>query len=110
MDINILKIKNQETGVWEKIPALKGDKGEPGATGPQGEAGPAGKDGADGVYVGTSEPQDENIRIWLNPDGVPGSVATLSQVGVVKPDGTTITVSEDGTLSLAVANFEGSEF
>lgn len=84
--------------------------GKDGAQGPQGETGPAGADGADGVYVGTSEPIDENIKIWLNPDGAPNSVATLSQVGVVKPDGETITIDEDGTIRLAVANFEGSAF
>lgn len=109
MGIDILKVRDQETKEWKKIPAIKGDKGDPGEQGP---AGPKGANGDDGIYVGTSEPTDSTIKIWLNPDGEVSDqpIASLSQLGLVKPDGTTITISDDGTISLAVANFEGSTF
>lgn len=94
---------------------VQGEKGATGETGPQGATGPAGPKGANGdngIYVGTSEPTDSTIKIWLNPDGEASGqpIASLSQLGLVKPDGTTITISDDGTISLAVANFEGSTF
>ena len=38
----------------------KGDKGDPG---PQGERGPA------GVYVGETEPTDDEVLVWFNSDG-----------------------------------------
>lgn len=55
--------------------------------GPQGPQGPAGADGADGapgakgdkgdkgdtgdsgVYLGNTEPTDESVKVWINPDG-----------------------------------------
>lgn len=52
--------------------------------GPQGPQGPAGADGADGakgdkgdkgdtgdsgVYLGSTEPADETVKVWINPDG-----------------------------------------
>jgi hypothetical protein len=52
--MSILRIKNQETGEWESIPAIvgpqgpqgpQGEKGDTGATGPQGPQGAPGKDG-----------------------------------------------------------------
>lgn len=29
-----------------------------------------GKDGKDNVYIGTEEPTDENVKVWINPDGI----------------------------------------
>ena len=61
-----------------------GAKGDTGATGPQGPQGPAGADGApgakgdkgdkgdtgdSGVYLGNTEPADESVKVWINPDG-----------------------------------------
>ena len=64
-----------------------GPQGPQGATGPQGPQGPAGADGADGapgakgdkgdkgdtgdsgVYLGNTEPTDESVKVWINPDG-----------------------------------------
>lgn len=64
-----------------------GPQGPQGATGPQGPQGPAGADGADGapgakgdkgdkgdtgdsgVYLGNTEPADETVKVWINPDG-----------------------------------------
>lgn len=34
-----------------------------------GPAGPQGKDGESGVYVGTTEPTDPDMLIWINPEG-----------------------------------------
>jgi hypothetical protein len=62
----------------------QGPKGETGATGPQGPAGADGVDGVDGapgakgdkgdtgdsgVYLGNTEPTDESVKVWINPDG-----------------------------------------
>lgn len=45
------------------------------------------------VYVGTEEPEDENIKLWINPEEEGGSV---------KVDGTTIIKNLDGTISTAL--------
>ena len=42
---------------------IKGPQGIQGNVGPQGETGDS------GVYIGNSEPTDENVDIWINPDG-----------------------------------------
>ena len=52
-----------------------GEKGETGAQGIQGEKGEQGipgvngVDGESGVYVGTEEPTDPEMLIWINPEG-----------------------------------------
>ena len=61
-----------------------GPQGPQGTTGPQGPQGPAGADGApgakgdkgdkgdtgdSGVYLGSTEPADETVKVWINPDG-----------------------------------------
>ena len=43
--MNVLKIKNKETGEWQDIPALVGP---PGAEGPKGDIGPQGPQGIQG--------------------------------------------------------------
>lgn len=43
-----------------------GDTGEKGDKGDQGEKGDTGDSG---VYVGTEEPEDEDIVVWVNPNG-----------------------------------------
>ena len=77
--MNVLKIKNKETGEWQDIPALvgppgpqgpKGDTGpqgpqgipgEPGSQGIQGPAGPAGQAPVRGVDYWTAEDQAEMV-------------------------------------------------
>ena len=49
--MNVLKIRNKETGEWQDIPALvgpPGPQGPKGDTGPQGIQGPAGPQGPQG--------------------------------------------------------------
>lgn len=49
--MNVLKIKNKETGEWQDIPALVGPpgaEGPKGETGPQGPVGPRGETGPQG--------------------------------------------------------------
>lgn len=50
----------------------KGDMGNPGPQGeqgPQGEKGDKGDTGSSGVSISPIPPEDEDIRIWLNPYG-----------------------------------------
>ena len=86
----------------------KGDKGD------TGEQGPAGADGADGKslefnWQGTSlgvRKEGDTNYVYTNlqgPEGAAGSgsnidIATTNQAGIVKPDGTSITVDTDGTI------------
>lgn len=84
----------------------KGEKGDTGAQGPQGiqgeqgEQGEVGPRGPNGVYVGTTEPEDPEIQVWIDPNGEPSyPIATVDNPGMVKPDGTTITITEDGTIT-----------
>ncbi len=47
----------------------KGPKGDQGVPGPQGEKGIQGETGDSGVYIGTEEPTDPDINVWINPSG-----------------------------------------
>lgn len=62
------------------IPGTQGPEGPKGETGPQGERGPqgnpgpkgdAGEPGASGVYIGSTEPTDESVNVWIDPNGEP---------------------------------------
>ena len=50
-------------------PGPQGPKGEPGTVGPTGPAGEKGDPGESGVYVGTNEPYDMDIKVWIDPSG-----------------------------------------
>lgn len=83
-------------GEWEGVPSITGPQGETGPQGPKGEDGRQGIDGAQGpkgdpgeqgpkgdkgdtgaqgpagdpgVYLGEVAPTDENIKVWINPNG-----------------------------------------
>ena len=75
MNIDILKIRDQETKEWKIIPAIKGDtgpKGEPftyddftpeqleGLKGPRGDTGPKGDTGPQGP-IGPQGPKGESL-------------------------------------------------
>lgn len=47
----------------------KGNQGDRGLTGPKGDKGDKGETGDSGVYLGETEPVDEDIKVWLCPDG-----------------------------------------
>ena len=95
---NFLSVKDG-SGNWITIPAFVGDKGDPGTNGKdgtngvscthnwngttltvtsasgtssanlKGDKGDRGSPGSSGVYVGTTEPTDENIDVWIDPSG-----------------------------------------
>lgn len=56
---------------------IQGIQGEQGIQGVQGEIGPQGPQGAtgptgpSGVYVGTSQPNDPDVNVWIDPTGTP---------------------------------------
>ncbi len=83
----------------EQRESLKGEDGAPGKDGQDGytpvkgvdyfdgkdgEPGQPGKDGEkgeSGVYVGTTEPADEEALVWINPEGeAPSNIATVEYV------------------------------
>ena len=91
-----------------------GPQGPQGATGPQGPQGPAGADGApgakgdkgdkgdtgdSGVYLGSTEPTDESVKVWINPDGESTPIPGLPVPG--EDDvGKVLVVGEDGAYEL----------
>ena len=97
---------------------LKGDKGDKGDKGAQGEKGERGLQGPQGLKGDKGEKGEQGERGLQGIQGIQGpqglkgdkgdkgdqgeaSVATIEQAGIVKPDGTTITITEDGTISSA---------
>ena len=90
----------------------KGEQGERGLQGIQGIQGPQGLKGDKGDKGEQGERGLQGIQGIQGPQGLKGdkgdkgdqgeaSVATIEQAGIVKPDGTTITITEDGTISSA---------
>lgn len=78
-------------GEWEGVPSIQGEQGPPGPKGDDGkqgvdgEPGPKGDTGDSGVYIGEEAPTDEDIKVWINPNGTDvqpsdGSGLTASQV------------------------------
>lgn len=72
MNIDILKIRDQETKEWKIIPAIKGDtgpkgdkgdKGDTGSQGPQGIKGDTGEQGPQGIqgHIGPQGPKGEGL-------------------------------------------------
>lgn len=57
---SVLRVKMQPDGPWVDIPAIQGVQGEQGIQGEQGERGP------NGIYVGSEEPQDADVRVWID--------------------------------------------
>lgn len=91
-----------------------GPQGPQGATGPTGPQGPAGADGApgakgdkgdkgdSGVYLGSAEPADESVKVWINPDGEPTPIPGLPVPG--EDDvGKSLVVGADGMYELGEA-------
>ena len=96
------------------IQGPKGDKGETGEQGPQGIQGEQGQAGANGkslefnwdaTRLGVRKEGETNyVYVDLKgKDGASGTgadvgVATTAKAGIVKPDGTSVTVDTDGTI------------
>lgn len=98
-----LKFRNSATDEWMEVATIQGPPGETGPVGPEGPDGKSayeiatdqgfegteeawleslkGADGEDGVYIGETEPSDENIKIWLNPAGTSGEEMLLPAGG-----------------------------
>ena len=95
----------------------QGPRGETGATGPQGPAGADGADGApgakgdkgdtgdSGVYLGNTEPTDESVKVWINPDGESTPIPGLPVPG--EDDvGKVLVVGEEGAYELGTPSPE----
>lgn len=94
----------------------KGDTGEPGsegprgATGPQGEQGEKGDTGESGVYIGSTEPTDPEIKVWIDSTGeASGVVSSVNgKTGVVVLTATDIGVPENVATKEDIANAIGN--
>ncbi len=83
-------------GTTKNIGNVKGDKGEKGDI------------GNSGVHVGTDEPTDENINVWVNPDGI----ADETPSGGSGADGfsPTVEITEiDGGHKVSVTDVSGTK-
>ena len=80
----------------EWLASLKGDKGDKGADGTM-------------TFADLTDEQKESLRGPQGPQGPGAEVATIDTAGIVKPDGTSITVDEDGTIH-AETNTESGGF
>lgn len=97
--MSILKLWDEASQTWVSVPAIQGPQGETGpagatgpqgpqgetgatgATGPQGPTGSTGPQGDPGVYVGSTAPTDEDIRVWVDTSGTGVDIVTvLSQM------------------------------
>jgi hypothetical protein len=103
-------------------PTYRGPAGSPGPKGDRGDIGPAGKDGESGVYVGETEPTDDETLIWINPSGtaseglasiqyVDAAIATIELMpGPAGPIGETGPKGEDGYTPIkGVDYFDGKD-
>ena len=113
--MDIIKVRDKETGQWVGIPALAGPKGEKGDTGPQGprgqqgpqgEVGPQGPKGADGTM--TFEDLTEEQKASLKGDkGDKGDTGAQGPAGADGKDGVSVTHEWVGT-TLSVTSASGT--
>ena len=69
MNIDILKIRDQETKEWKIIPAIKGDTGPKGEKGDKGDIG---SQGPQGIKGDTGEQGPQGIQGPIGPQGPKG--------------------------------------
>lgn len=78
---------------------------------PRSVRGPQGPVGDSGVYIGTEEPTDPDINVWINPDGGAGKLIISSDSSGTHAPGTTDTYTigfSDGT-SLVITVYNGAD-
>ena len=78
---------------------IKGDPGPAGEKGAKGDPGTKGEKGESGVYVGTTEPTDAEMLVWINPEGgASENLATTAYVdNAITNALAAIGVAEEGT-------------
>jgi hypothetical protein len=82
-EINIL---DAVLGEIENIPIINVEMSNPIYRGPAGRDGADGADGKDGkpgksgVYLGNTEPEDEEINVWIDPDAETEIIITEKQL------------------------------
>lgn len=75
----------------------KGDKGDTGSQGIQGIQGDKGDTGNSGVYVGETEPEDDEVNVWIDSNGDPDAIVEDVQI-----NGTSIV--QDGVANIPIVN------
>lgn len=84
--MNVLKIKNKETGEWQDIPALvgppgeQGPKGDTGPQGPQGIQGEAGPQGIQGPAGPAGQAPVRGIDYWTVEDQAEMVAEVVAQI------------------------------
>lgn len=64
----------------------QGPVGPQGPQGIQGEKGSDGKTGSSGVYLGSEEPTDESINVWINPNEDGDNYYTKDEIDLIVGD------------------------
>lgn len=76
-DVPVLEV------IFDDIPVIEVEMTNPIYRGPAGRDGADGKDGKpgkSGVYLGDTEPEDEEINVWIDPDAETEIVITEKQL------------------------------
>lgn len=73
--------------------------------------GPQGLTGESGVYIGTSEPTDPNVNVWVNPQGGPGKLIVRTESSGTHQGGTwdTYTLYFDDNTSMEIRVYNGAD-
>ena len=73
-DVPVLEV------IFDDIPVIEVEMTNPIYRGPSGRDGADGKPGKSGVYLGDTEPEDEEINVWIDPDAETEIVITEKQL------------------------------
>lgn len=93
----------------EGVISWTNDKGRSNPS-PRSIRGPQGLTGESGVYIGTTEPTDPDVNVWINPNGGPGKLITnVTSTGTHAPGTTdTYTITFDDTTTLVITVYNGA--
>lgn len=53
----------------ESLKGETGEQGERGEPGQRGDKGDRGDPGVSGVYIGSTEPSEQSVNVWIDPNG-----------------------------------------
>lgn len=93
----ILSVKDESTGQWVEVPALKGD---PGPQGPQGEKGTTGSTGPQGATGPKGDPGEQGPQGEKGATGATGPQGPRGEKGATGPRGPQGEKGDPGTVTV----------